>query len=172
MKRLFQILAILATGLAFGVTCNDPGPGEDHDMSEHHGEGHHNDDGHHMKNITKIVKADGIQAAFDVMTAANHTQMVKTMGISHEHKAGTDHHLSITLMDLENKKVIKDAKIKTITVTGPDGQATNDVGDVMSGGGMHHHGLDFAMRGDGTYQAMIEFIWRGKSYTHETKFDM
>ncbi|MEQ9364652.1 MAG: hypothetical protein RIF32_10430 [Leptospirales bacterium] len=175
MKRIFQIIAILATGLAFTVACNDGHSDGDHhngEMSEHHGEGHHNDDGHHMQNITKVVKAAGVQAAFDVMTAANHMKMSETMGSHHKQKAGTDHHLSVTLMDLENKKVIKDAKIKAITVTGPDGKSTSDAGDMMTGNGMFHHGLDFKMSGTGTYRAKVEFTWDGKTFEHAAEFKM
>ena len=175
MKRPFQIIAILATGLAFAVACSDgPSDGDHHDsdMSEHHGEGRHNNDGHQMRNITKVVKANGVQAAFDVMTEEKHMQMSEMMNVNHEQKAGTDYHLSITLMDLANNAVIKDAKIKAITVTGPDGKTTSDVGHVMSGSGMHHHGLDFGMHGTGSYRAKVEFTWQGKTFEHSTEFEI
>lgn len=166
MKKPIQIATLAAMSFAFLSLCG--GGSEESTAQSDGGAGHE----HHMQNITKVVKQDGVQVAFDVMTADSHAKMTKQMGIDHQHTPGTDHHLSVTLMDLEQSAVIQDAQVQAITVIGPDGAKTSDAGAVLTGGGMHHHGLDFKMSGAGEYTARIKFIWRSEAYSFETEFEM
>ncbi len=176
---LLKLIPVLVLGALLGVACGGE-PGDHHDggaMSDHHSgdmmDGH-NPGMHSGKNMTKVVKHDGVQVAFDLMTAEGHADMAKMMNVDMHgmHDTG-QHHLSLTLMKLDTKKVIKDAKGLKITVTGPDGKVLADgEGHVMAGGGMHHHGIGFSMQGSGTYKVKAEFTYGGKKHVHEAEFQM
>ncbi|MCR9145530.1 MAG: hypothetical protein NXI24_25040 [bacterium] len=176
--KLANLIPILAVSAALGLACG--GSSDDHhdggEMGDHHAggmmEGH--DPGMHSgRNTTQIVKRDGVQVAFDLMTADGHANMAKMMKIDMQDMHDTDHHVSLTLMNLETKKVIKDAQDLKITVTGPDGQVlAGGKGHVMAGGGMHHHGIGFSMQGPGNYKVKAEFSHGGKQHMHEAEFDM
>ncbi len=137
------------------------------------GETNDGHEGHAMPATTKVVKADGVQAAFDLMTADEHEKMIEMMQVDMEQTPGTDHHVSVTLMDLETKKVITDAQSVKISVTGPNGSVLAEgSGHVMEGGGMYHHGLDFVKGGAGEYVVKIEFVRDGEEFVRSTKFTM
>lgn len=126
---------------------------------------------HAMPSTTQVVQAAGVQAAFDLMTAEAHQKMIAAMKADLEQTPGTDHHVSVTLMDVAAKQVIRDAQSVKITVTGPDGSVLAEgSGHVMSGGGMFHHGLDFVKGGPGKYVVKIEFVRDGEEYTRSATF--
>ena len=166
--------AVIAALITFAVACSDGHPNGEHHNGDHHDSaemGSNHGDGHHMGAQTKVVKFDGLQAAFDLMTAANHKKMAASMNMNWEPKPGMDHHLSITIMDLETKKVVEGLNLK-ISVTGPDGTTVSGPAEVMSGAGMHHYGTDFKMQGPGTYKLKAEFEHNGKQQTPEAEFKM
>lgn len=168
--NFLRIIPILAVSAALGMACGG-------ESSEHHdgaAMSHGHDAGMHAgKNTTKIVKHDGVQVAFDLMTAEGHANMAKMMNVDMHGMHETDHHLSLTLMNLDTKKVITDAQDLKITVTGPDGTVlAGGEGHVMAGGGMHHHGIGFSMQGTGKYKVNAEFTYGGQQHAHETEFEM
>ncbi len=120
---------------------------------------------------TQLSRGHGVQAAFDIMNVAGHMRMAEMMQIEHSQKAGTDRHLSFTLMDQQAKQIIIDAQDLRIQIITPDGTELSDSGHVMSGGGMHHHGFDFAYAGPGTYKIQLTFNWQDRAHGQTARFE-
>lgn len=169
-ERNFLTIAAPVLGALLFFHCGDKAGGEHpgNDAMAEHGGSH---SAHHMQNQTRVVKNDGVQTAFDLSTAEAHAKMARQMKLDWQAPAGSDHHLSITLMDLDTKQVIREGKVK-ISLTGPDGRTITREGQVLAGGGMHHHGLDFKMSGPGTYTVQAEFEYEGKTYAPQAEFQM
>lgn len=127
---------------------------------------------HQMENMSKVVKQDGIQIAIDMMTMANHKQMMQAMKIESMQHGNANHYVSITLIDLASKKMISDASDVNISITSPDGTQVGGKAEMMSGGGMHHYGKDFSMSGNGVYKVSLSFVRIGKKQTATAEFEM
>ena len=157
-RKLYTGLLLAMLGLASLLACGkDTESGHDHQS---------------MQNRTRMVKLDGVQVAFDLMSMDSHKQMMQMMKLETMQHADKNHHLSITLMSLETRKPIGDAQDIRISITLPDGQTVSGPAQTMSGGGMHHYGLDFDLAGTGTYQASVAFKHKGQSLQAKTSFEI
>lgn len=169
MKPFPKLALALAAPLLLAF-CGESAP--HHDAM--HGEGDHHSMHNDQAGQTVVRKADGVQAAFDLMDRDAHAKMMQRMGMSMEgrmHESPEHRHAMITLMDLESNSVIRDAKQVQVKVRSPNGMQKSGSHE-MSGGSMHHYGVDFEPQGAGTYTVNIAFEYDGKPREFSADFKL
>lgn len=123
------------------------------------------------QNITKLVKVENIQVAFDLMSMPYHKQMMKVMNAEMKHLEGATHGLMITVMDYETKKTITGAKVN-LTVINPKGDKKSTETEIMSGAGMHHYAIHLKAIEDGIYKIEAKIQISGKTYKARTELEL
>jgi len=158
MKRILRIffLAVLVTG------CREK---TDNHMSEM-------DQNPKLaeKNMTKLVKTDGLQVAFDLMTMPYHMQMMKLMKVDMKYVEGATHGLMVTVMDDKTKTILSDAEVM-LTITDPDGMVKTEEPEIMHGSGMHHYAVHIKAK-KGKYLLRADIKYNGRKYIAESNFDV
>lgn len=158
MKR--QLTTIMAlTLVAFWIAgCSD------HPDREHHHD--HHEVG--QSDTLKIQRDGNWQFALELQTREEHEKMMKMMNMKMNH-GDEDHILSVTVMNLKEKKPYADATI-TLSMTSPDGKETTRETTPMTGGGMAHHVAGFVMPSSGEYKVHMDAKVAGESFQKDFMF--
>jgi hypothetical protein len=119
---------------------------------------------------TKVVIEQNIQFAFDLTTIKAHKKMMKSMNLQMKHSPDATHFLSLTLLNKDSKKLVKNAEIN-INLKRDKGEVVKHKLSVMSGGGMYHYGTDLKLT-KGKIRIAADVKVNGKKYNVKTKFKL
>lgn len=162
------IVAVIIIGQLVVLGCKEKEPQQVQDEKHGNGEQHHAG----VQPMSKVVKTDGIQVAFDLMSLDHHQKMMKMMHTTMKFSDDSNHGLMLTILEQGTMKPVKGAEVNiTMTEDGSEHPVTKKA-MIAEGNGMYHYAADYKIhsRAGCTLSATINA--NGKTYNVKTTFTM
>ena len=163
MKKI--IIAANVIGLLIAYGCKEK------ELPQKQAENHAHGNKHHMvsKPLSKVVKVEGIQVAFDLMSMEQHKMMMKMMNTKERHNHDSNHGLMLTILDQASMQPIKGAMVE-VTMTENDGHTETKKAIIVEGQGMYHYAADFNIHAKNNCKISATINSNGKTYNTKTDF--
>jgi len=148
MKKSLSVLGIMVVGL---LVCSSVSLAQ-------HSHGH----GAGSKMETREVLVEGFKIIFQIMSNAEHREMLKEMKMKEDIEPGTTHNITVTLKDEKTQKEITDAQVM-MKVVDPKGK--DQIKNLKYEKDMKSYDAYFNLSGKGRYQIMLLFKYREQKRT-------